>query len=239
MTGDLRVSEVYLSVQGEGPNVGLPTVFVRFAGCNLRCPAWPCDTPHAIFPEKFRQEWKSLAPNEVAALVAKVAGCPGTRICYTGGEPFLQRSAPFAELSDRLADTGYPRQEVFTNGTLRFPDWALDNLYFILDWKLPGSGETFAAGRDGGTFASNRIANVRSLSEGDSVKFTIADEVDYTRAVDAWFAMSDLPVQAYYGVVWGKMEPKDLIARVLRDNLPWRYNHQLHNVIWNREERGI
>lgn len=237
----MKLSEVYLSVQGEGPRVGIPTIFARFAGCNLRCPGWPCDTPHAIFPDKFRNEWQKHAPIEVYDLIKNVAnGRRMINVCYTGGEPFLQNNEELRDLTNKLTeDEQIGAIECFSNGALAYPDWALDAIYFILDWKLEGSGEEH--------FNATRLENLKKLSGFDAVKFTIASEDDYDQAKEAYnwllanstVAASDLPMDIFYGVVWGKIENKDLIEWVLRDRLPWRHNMQVHNIIWNRDQRGI
>jgi len=236
----LRVSEVYLSIQGEGPRVGESTVFVRFAGCNLRCPGWACDTPHAIDPAIYTKDAQLLTPQEIVELVVE-ASHPGTNICYTGGEPFIQNSETLCELSDALTVAGYPTQEVFTNGTLEFPEWAYEVLYFVMDYKLSGSGEE---GNIHGTegVQATRIKNIQRMNEGDVVKFTIASRADYEEACMSYpHLQKDNPhIDFYYGVVWGKLEAGDLIAWVLEDGLTaWMYTHQLHNVIWSRDMRGI
>jgi 7-carboxy-7-deazaguanine synthase len=239
-TGKLRISEIYLSVQGEGPRVGLSTIFIRTAGCNLRCPGWPCDTPHAIDPKIFSKDSEFLDPEEVLDRVRDIAP-QGTDICFTGGEPFLQRNDTLEELSELLDANGYKTQEVFTNGTLAFPEWAYDYLYFIMDWKLEGSGEhTGIIGTEG--VQTVREQNVRKMNEGDVVKFTVASANDFHEA-KLWYAvLKELnpKIEFYYGVVWGKLEASELISWVLEEELtPWIYTHQLHNVIWNRDKRGI
>lgn len=233
----LRVSEIYLSIQGEGPRVGAPTVFIRFAGCNLRCPGWPCDTPHAIDPQIFRVDAELLTPEEIVEQVDKVAP-GGANICYTGGEPFLQNHISFLAVVEALSKVGFSYQEVFTNGTLEYPKWAYEWLLFVLDWKLLGSGE--------GTLLEEvdtaRSRNVERLSSGDVVKFTIMDRADYEEAKRWYPVLHDLnpKIEFIYGVVWGSLEASEVIKWVLEDQLvEWTYSHQLHNVIWDRSKRGI
>jgi 7-carboxy-7-deazaguanine synthase len=232
----LRVSEIYLSIQGEGPRVGAPTVFIRFAGCNLRCPDWACDTPHAIFPELFRKDAKLLVPEEIIKEVERIAP-GGANICYTGGEPFLQSNEALKALVEAFPRAGYQTQEAFTNGTLEYPDWAYEHIFFVTDWKLQGSGEIFTD-----EVKQTRVKNVERMNVGDTVKFTIANEGDYNEARYFYdFLLTKNPnIEFIYGVVWGHLEPKQLIEWVLRDQLvEWTYSHQLHNVIWDREQRGI
>ena len=115
----MKLLELYTSVQGEGPNVGLPTTFVRFAGCNLRCPGWPCDTPYSIFPEQWKEEFKEVTPADLYLYIKHEVP---HHICITGGEPFLQPHAELAELIANLTDSAYTI-DIFTNGTLPLLFW--------------------------------------------------------------------------------------------------------------------
>lgn len=233
----LRVSEIYLSVQGEGPRAGMPTVFVRFAGCNLRCAGWPCDTPHAIFPELYRKEWRSIRVIDVVNEIKVVAGDRKVNICFTGGEPFLQKHEDLAALVDTLSD--HPEIhaltfECFSNGTLQYPDWALEQLCFIMDWKLVGSQED--------PYNAMRFRNLALLRSADAVKFVIKDWNDFNQAValyDEFIVEGKSRVEVYYGAVWGAVSNEELIGWVLDAKLPWRLNVQVHNYIWDRKKRGI
>lgn len=230
----MRVSEVYVSVQGEGPRVGIPTVFVRFGGCNLRCPGWPCDTPYAIDP-KYRKEWTHMGAEELVALVKqKATGLDYYNICLTGGEPFLQKHdelAHFVRLVDNLPEAGFI--ECFSNGTILYPSWVFTNIMFVMDWKLDGSGED--------PHNENRLVNLKELTFADAVKFVIKDEADYNLARKLWMAYikDKSGVQVYYGAVWGAIKDSQLVQWVLGDGLPWRLNVQQHNYIWDRSQRGI
>lgn len=228
----LRVSEVYLSIQGEGPRVGQPTIFVRFAGCNLRCPGWPCDTPHAIFPELYRNEWKSVDVTELLEAIQSKAEGRRLNICFTGGEPFLQNHEAFKDLVERLFEDY--TLEVFSNGTIEYPDWAFEYLYFIMDWKLPSSGEDLAN--------HMRIAvNLPRLQADDAIKFVCADRNDYDQAVNLWeehIKIVKPELIVFIGVVWNRLEPKELVTWMLEDKLPWRLNLQTHNLIWPVNERA-
>lgn len=231
----LRLSEVYLSVQGEGPNVGVPTVFVRFAGCNLRCPGWPCDTPYAIDPANYRQEWTTHSVSDVVHLI-KQAAHPVTRynVCLTGGEPFLQNKTSLHELVDVLwSDDEVEIIECFSNGTFVYPEWANRRVSFVMDWKLPGSEED--------PLNENRIINVKNPDFSYAVKFVCKDEYDFQVAKELYERyLADKPdIEVYYGVVWDAMKNSDLVDLVLRNGLPWRLNVQMHNYIFNRDDRGI
>jgi 7-carboxy-7-deazaguanine synthase len=226
----MRVDEIYLSSQGEGPRVGIPTVFTRFGGCNLRCPGWPCDTQHAIDPQ-YRKEWEKLEPTDV---YERIEGVVGNRqdvtVCLTGGEPFLQKESELHELVDLASELH--DVECFSNGTLPYPDWAIEKICFIMDWKLPGSGED--------TFNEQRIQNLKNLQDKDAIKFVIKDKNDFDLA---WRLYRDYvchtPVEVYYGVAWDQITNATVVKWVLDSGLPWRHNVQVHNYIWDRRRRGI
>jgi len=224
----LRLSEVYQSIQGEGPRAGVPTTFVRFAGCNLKCPGWPCDTPHAIDPRIFEKEQELLTVDQ---LLERIPEWP-RNVCLTGGEPFLQKNDELKDLTEKL----WQRQqnvEVFTNGTLEYPDWAINDIDFIMDWKLPGSGEA-------GVNIGNRLKNLRRLKYEDMIKFVIKDRNDYLEAKEVYGRYKgETDALWSFGVVWGALENAELIEWVLRDKLDWRLNLQVHNYIWDRDKRGI
>lgn len=207
--------------------MGRPTQFIRFGGCNLRCPGWACDTQHAIDPG-FRKEWKQMTPQEV---VNSIAEWPNN-ITLTGGEPFLQNDAEMVELVELVDQLPrYVDIDVFTNGTIAFPKEVIGKVKMILDWKLPGSGEV--------TFDSIRLKNIRSMGSNDSIKFTIAHYEDYKMAKSLWCNMPIGPHQVFAGVVWGKLKEAELASWMLEDELPWQLNVQVHNHIWNRDQRGI
>jgi 7-carboxy-7-deazaguanine synthase len=230
----MRVSEVYASVQGEGPRTGQTTVFVRFGGCNLRCPGWPCDTQHAIDPQ-YRNEWEKLTPLELAVKVKETADAAGAEmITFTGGEPFLQNKEEFRLLHSFLHAQGL-ELEAFTNGTIPYPVWAVANVSMIMDWKLPGSGED--------TLNGVRLLNLKKLimsSREHAVKFVIKDVADLTQAVRHWLNyLAGEDIITYYGKVWeGELSDAQLVETVMLNKLPWRLNVQLHNYIWDPQERG-
>lgn len=232
----MRVSEVYASVQGEGPRTGQTTVFVRFGGCNLRCPGWPCDTQHAIDP-KYRKQWTKYEPYELVDHVKQVAEEAGAKlITLTGGEPFLQKNEELEALCHALTGQGYAL-EAFTNGTIEYPDWAPENVSMIVDWKLPGSGEF-------SKFTDTRHQNLKALNESSiyhAVKFVCKDEADFHIARSLYLSVPEYHDSLiwYYGKVWdGEISDAELVKLALFWMLPWRLNVQLHNHIWDPQERG-
>lgn len=234
----LRVSEIYASYQGEGPNTGKPTVFVRFAGCNLRCPGWPCDTQHAIDPKIFTKEQKLYTPNDLAQHIIDTYPAVNN-ICYTGGEVFIQSIDDLESLMDQLAKHHTPEltQECFTNGTREIPlnVWRLLDTV-VLDWKLPGSGEKTDYDPD-----SIVMQNINHLRDDDALKFTVKDWNDYGNARVLWntiLPMTSFGGVVYCGPVWGEIDSSELAAWMLKDGLPWRLNTQVHKYVWPADARG-
>src|SRR6266487_93263 len=165
----LRLLELYTSMQGECDRTGMPTQFVRFAGCNLRCPGWPCDTPFAIFPDQYRKEQQLISPDQLRDAIYEEATVTGaTNICLTGGEPMLQKFEDLNSIVIQIAELGWPL-EMFSNGTLLYPAIILELCSIRMDWKLPGSGED--------PNDETRIANYYNMGTygHHTIKFTIKD----------------------------------------------------------------
>ncbi len=232
----LRLDEHYVSVQGEGPRVGTPTQFIRFGGCNLRCPGWPCDTQHAIQPE-FRKTWIKTEWQDIVEQAISFATATGANnICFTGGEPFLQPKMELQQLVQQLVAKDFT-VECFSNGTLEYPYWA-GGIKFIMDWKLLGSGE-------GDVNLDTRWKNLDLLNRSgleQAVKFVLKDEEDLREAVEVWIKMKErglYNIQTFYGRVWdAKWTDAEMIEAVLKTKLPWRLNIQIHNYVWPRDMRG-
>jgi 7-carboxy-7-deazaguanine synthase len=158
----MRINEIFLSCQGEGLNVGLPTIFVRFQGCNLNpgC-AW-CDTKYAQ-----KDDGEEFTVKQV------VAGCfyalnVGGRFCITGGEPLYQKQA-VVELVRELQAHDVEHIEIFTNGTLPPPLWSTD-VQWCVDVKCPSSKVNIDI--------NGYVPWFRVLRHTDSVKFVVTDEAD-------------------------------------------------------------
>lgn len=230
----LRLLEHYTSTQGEGPRVGVLTQFVRFAGCNLSCPLWPCDSQFAIDPKLYRDEQKLINSWELSPLILNVADQNGARnVCLTGGEPFLQNNEALLNLVNDLKHK--LDLEVFTNGTFEIPDAFFEaGLAPVMDWKLPGSGEK--------TWVASRARNVRKMNDAKQgvVKFTIGDQKDFEVAIQVFETMiQDLDVPVYAGPVWkdgwGATEVVNLITEF---KVPWILNVQVHQFIYGVNTRG-
>ena len=228
----MRLSEIYTSVQGEGPNVGRPTQFVRFAGCNMRCALWPCDSPYAIYPDKYRHEWETIEPYHVIERVFDGV----KHICLTGGEPYIQNLKQLSILVEDLLNRGFTF-DIFTNGSFSLPKWAIGNpaVTHVLDWKLRGSGEAE-------TRREERENNARfKLSGWDAIKFTVASKEDLLEAEQQWYHLAEVSRAKFYvGKVWeSSITEADVVDYILTNRLPWVLNVQLHKYVWDADAREI
>lgn len=211
----LRISEVYLSVQGESTHVGKPCVFVRLTGCNLRC-RW-CDSA-------FTFTGGTVRPLPEVVAEAHAFGVPTIEV--TGGEPLLQPAALL--LMQQLLDLGH---EVLleTSGSKSIAE-VPEEVRVILDLKPPGSGEA----------PRNLWSNLELLDPWDEVKFVLADRSDYewSRAVVREHRLADRCV-VLFSPVWGELDPAQLVAWILEDRLPVRFQVQIHKVVWDPAARGV
>lgn len=204
----LRISEIFYSLQGESNSVGLPTVFVRLTGCPLRCGY--CDTTYAF----KGGEWL-----ELDTVMAQVAAYAPQYVCVTGGEPLAQDAC--LELLVALCDAGY-RVSLETSGALDISrvDPRVVN---VMDLKTPGSGEV----------EKNLFSNIDRLKPEDQVKFVICDAADYDWAREqlrAW----DLGnrCQVLFSPALGLQDATQLAEWILRDRLNVRFQIQLHKYLW-------
>lgn len=226
----LRLSELYTSIQCEGPNTGYPTQFVRFAGCNLRCPGWPCDTQHAIDPAIWKTQSEKLTAEQLFNILPRWP----KRLCLTGGEPFLQPNVELHEFVEMCIAAGY-YIECFTNGTFTFPQWALQTMSFMMDWKLPGSGESDRLNDE------TRLNNANRLRRSDGIKFVCVDIDDMVTARQVSYTLleHDVVAQLWAAPAWDRLEPTTLIDYIQETEVPWRLNLQVHKMIWHPDERLV
>jgi 7-carboxy-7-deazaguanine synthase len=230
----LRLLEHYPSIQGEGPRTGIPTQFVRFAGCNLRCPKWPCDTPYAIFPQQYRAEQQAIDAAVLYANICRMRTETGaSNTCLTGGEPMVQREEDLVSLVEMIAWDSSMTLEMFSNGTLLYPPAVLEACSIVMDWKLNGSGED--SGND------TRIKNWAAMRKagGHTIKFTCLHQEDLEQALRLYqrYGMEDFG-SIYCGPVWDTvLTPSQIVAFILKHKLPWRLNVQLHKYVWDPTAR--
>jgi 7-carboxy-7-deazaguanine synthase len=204
----LRLTEIFLSLQGEASRVGLPTVFVRLTGCPLRCGY--CDTAYAFHGgETFALE----------TVVERVRSYGVPRVTVTGGEPLAQKGC--LELLRVLCDAGFD-VSLETSGALDVANVDA-RVSRIVDLKTPASGE----------MARNLWANLDHLNARDEIKFVLCDRGDYewARSVLRDRALAQRsPV--LFSPSFGQMEPRELAQWILEDRLPVRMQLQLHKVLW-------
>jgi 7-carboxy-7-deazaguanine synthase len=205
---NLRVSEVFLSIQGETSRTGLPTVFIRLTGCPLRC-RW-CDTTYSF------QGGETIALEE---LLRQVAAFGVGTVCVTGGEPLAQKACP--ALLTALCDEGYS-VSLETSGAYDIA--TVDpRVSRIVDIKPPGSGES----------ERNLWENIPMLNARDEVKFVLASRADYDWArvaVRQHELIGRCPV--LFSPVQGELDPQQLAEWILADRLPVRMQVQLHKILW-------
>jgi 7-carboxy-7-deazaguanine synthase len=210
----MRVTEIFFSIQGEGTRAGLPCVFVRFTGCDLRCTY--CDTAYAF------HGGKDLSRDEI---LAEVARHPCRFVLLTGGEPLLQKELP--ELARDLLERGYV-VAVETHGQ-RPLDALPREVVRIADVKTPGSGEP-----------ATDLAWLDALAPHDEVKFVVCSEEDFRWSADVVRRHRlEGRVHVLFSPVWGQVDPKDLARWMLEGGLDARLSLQVHKVIWGADARGV
>lgn len=218
----LNVSERFYSIQGESTRAGLPCLFIRLAGCNLRCTY--CDSSYT---------WEETGnKTSLVEILAWTDDFPGTMIELTGGEPLLQEE--IYPLMETLLSRGRTVL-VETNGSIaidRVPDAAT----VILDIKCPGSGMD----------STNDWNNIEKLSiranngSRDEVKFVLSSEQDFLWAKDIVEKHRlDRIVTVLFSPIDQSFHPRELAELILHHNLPVRLQLQLHRILWPEHDRGV
>jgi 7-carboxy-7-deazaguanine synthase len=228
------ITEIFKSIQGEGTRAGLPCIFVRLTGCNLRC-TW-CDTAYAF------HGGKKMGVEEVTARVDEISGrsTDGGKagaaplVELTGGEPLLQEE--IYALAEKLLATGYTVM-IETSGE-RYVGRLPREVIKIVDVKCPDSGEP-------DTF---EMRNLEALGAQDEVKFVISTRRDYefARNFIAEHRLAQRVKQVLFSPVfegpegkWPGLEARTLVEWILGDGLPVRLGLQLHKFIWDPATKGV
>jgi len=207
----LSVTEIFFSLQGESRTVGIPTVFIRLAGCPLRCNY--CDTQFAY------ESGKEMA---IASILEITAQFQSSYVTVTGGEPLAQDES--LVLLKSLCDAGY-NTSLETGGMLDISK-VDSRVVKVVDLKTPGSGEC----------ESNCYDNIAYLQLHDQVKFVICDEGDYIWAkeqLNEWGLAERCEI--LFSPCHGHQDATELAEWILRDHLPVRFQLQLHKQLWGDE----
>ncbi|MCE2503382.1 MAG: radical SAM protein [Chlorobi bacterium] len=215
----LKLSEIFLSIQGEGTRAGMPCIFVRLHGCGLRC-TW-CDTPYALDHRKGG-EWKSFGE-----IRQEIESHAGRFVEFTGGEPLEQPE--IHSLIRELLDDGYT-VAVETGGHIDLSECD-PRLIRIVDFKAPDSGMT----------KRNCYENIQLLTNRDEVKIVCASLEDYEwgKSLILEHDLSNRVAAVLISPAFGQVDPLPLVEAILRDRLNVRFQLQLHKFIWEPDARGV
>ena len=212
----LNISEIFCSIQGESTYAGLPCIFIRLAGCNLRCDY--CDTTYSFESDI------SLSTNDIITKVKEYD--PIKLVEITGGEPLLQPEV--YQLIESLNKDGYTIL-LETNGSISLknvPEYVIK----IVDVKCPGSSEE-------NSFLLENLEYINK--EKDEIKFVLSDNFDYNWAKDFVMKYNLKDYEILFSPVSEKLEPQDLAKWIIDDKLPVRMQLQLHKIIWDKDKRGV
>ena len=219
MKNKFPLSEIFDSIDGEGKRTGKMVIFVRFAGCNIRCTY--CDTAYAL---KESQAEEFLTEEEI---LGRIHAYPWKRITVTGGEPLLQ---PLQSLCDILSREGY-EINIETNGAVPLLERRPEHLFYTMDYKCTGSGmKKFM-----------RTANFKELGREDVLKFVVgsAEDLEDMKQVVTREFYGEKPA-FYVSPVWGKIDPRELVEYVRANQLSdVVVQVQLHKIIWSPDKRGV
>ncbi|WP_115562657.1 7-carboxy-7-deazaguanine synthase QueE [Xanthomonas arboricola] len=207
----LKITEIFLSLQGEAEAAGWPTVFVRLTGCPLRCNY--CDTAYAF----HGGQW-----HDIDAIVAEVASHGVRHVCVTGGEPLAQKRC--LVLLQKLCDAGFD-VSLETSGALDVSEVDA-RVSRVVDIKTPASGEE----------QRNRWDNLALLTARDQIKFVICSRTDYewSREIVATHAL-DRRCTVWFSPSKSEVTPRQLADWIVADRLPVRFQMQLHKILWDDE----
>jgi len=256
----VKINEIFFSLQGESTLVGVPTLFIRTYGCNLKCNF--CDTVYArgdlpegkpttgatelveVSPVEFLEPlpYDDMTSDEIIeSIKVDIAGLDKHTlfVCITGGEPLMQDHHELKELCHRLAKLTNNQTliSIETNGSYPIP-WHLPHVYWVIDIKTPGSGINMC---------ETDIADlIRSAPDRCEYKFVITGHKDYEWAVDIMRRFIPKTKIDNRDVIFSPVAsedfptwPREIADRIVRDKIPVRFQLQLHKVIWPDKERGV
>ena len=205
---ELRITEIFYSLQGEANTVGIPTVFIRLTGCPLRCVY--CDSAYAFTGGKKMS---------ITDIINEVRQYNCQYITVTGGEPLAQIGS--LELMNQLADLGY-KISLETSGALDVAK-VDPRVIKVIDLKTPDSGEQ----------QKNRYENLDHITAKDQLKFVISSDNDYQWSKNILNQYQLLGrCEILFSPVAGQQSPTQLAEKILADRLPVRFQIQLHKLLW-------
>lgn len=218
--GLFHVTEIFDSIDGEGKRTGYMAVFLRLAGCNLRCSY--CDTAYSLTLEDTAE---ALTEEEV---LSRIRAYPWKRVTMTGGEPMLH---PLHHLCEVLGEEGYGIN-IETNGAVPLWRERPEGVFYTMDFKCSGSGMKSYMNLD----------NFKLLTGKDVLKFVVSSEEDLhemKEIVNHHFSSAHHP-EFFVSPVWGRIEPAELVEYVRKNRLQdVRVQVQLHKIIWDPDRRGV
>ena len=205
---ELRINEIFFSIQGESSKVGLPTIFIRLTGCPLRCSY--CDTAYAF------HDGNKMTVDDIIKDLSQYCT---KHVTVTGGEPLAQKSCN--ELLTRLSDEGF-QVSLETSGAIDVAH-VDERVMKVMDIKTPGSAEQ----------SKNKFENIAHITAKDQVKFVIGDRPDYEWSKQK---MSEFNLTEKCEVLFSpeheSVNPTDLANWILEDKLNVRLQVQLHKYLW-------
>ncbi len=212
----LNLTEIYASIQGESTHAGRPCVFIRLAGCPLRC-RW-CDT---VYSFKHGEDWsydrlKSWLDDKKINLIE-----------FTGGEPLAQKAS--YQIINQLVTDGY--EILIETGGSEPIEGLADEVCVIMDVKCPGSGME----------SHNRIENLKHLQANDEVKFVVADKDDFLWAVEfiKTHNLESSSATILFSAAFGQVTEEKLVEWLLEARVKARLNVQIHKYIWSPRKKGV
>ena len=207
----LRITEIFFSIQGETSKVGLPTVFIRLTGCPLRCQY--CDTSYAFHGGEVML---------FEDIIRQVTEFNCKDVCVTGGEPLAQANSK--KLLKDLADLDF-QVSLETGGSISLKE-VDERVKVIMDIKTPDSGEA----------TKNRWENLELLKQTDELKIVICSREDYQwskEIIEQYKISEKCPI--LFSPCAESIDPRDLAEWILTDQLPIRFQMQIHKILWNNQ----
>jgi len=207
----LRITEIFFSIQGETSKIGLPTVFIRLTGCPLRCQY--CDTSYAFYGGEV------MLFEDIIHRVTKF-NCKD--VCVTGGEPLAQANSK--KLLKDLADLDF-QVSLETGGSISL-EGIDERVKIIMDIKTPDSGES----------TKNRWENLELLKQSDELKIVICSREDYQwskEIIEQYKISEKCPI--LFSPCAESIDPRDLAEWILTDQLPIRFQMQIHKILWDNQ----